>query len=295
MNVEATNGLYAKVEEKYPGVKGAQRRQMALLHIRTFCVAFAAALASASSQTKAACQMIYNRYKSAVQATAINAGVSGPGNRGRKLDTQADWLTEVIKGVAISYACRFQDCRWYGMNHQWVVNSKQAQYRCPRCKREYKPWSQARGELCYQKAVHLVSPGSGKVVAFPVKWPGSQADSFFLECCEVHAANLRTDQDLDEFVSDAVWKLEDVVKRLGIVEGMKKFEWDSSNEHMLSANWPKDGQFGWGRLVGGYHGGIIPPPPKGVDWDAYTFADWDELVAAVGGCIYAGQQIAARM
>ena len=283
----------AWIEEKYPGVGAAKRRELALLRIQAFLLAFVSALASVTEQTRVAYQTVHQRYVDACAKAAQDPGAPGPASAGLKLGRQADWLTEVAIGIAVSFACRFVDCRWYGMNHQWIADPLEGHFRCPMCKREYQPWTQSRGQLAYQKAVHIASPG-GQVYAFPVKWPGSQADSFLLQCCEVYAANLKTDKDLEAFCTDAAWNLEQTLKKVGIAEGMRHFPWDNSTEYMLSAKWPKDGPLGWGRLTQGFHGNVVPLPADG-NWDTHVFADWDELVAVLGSCIYAGKQLAARL
>ena len=75
---------------------------------------------------------------------------------------------------------------------------------------------------------------------------------------------------------------------------MRKFEWSHSTEYTLSGKWPKDGQFGWARLRDGIYGGVIPDAPNG-DWSTFVFVDWQELIASLGSCIYAGNQLASRM
>ena len=87
-----------------------------------------------------------------------------------------------------------------------------------------------KGQLPHQKVVHIVSP-DGVLMAFPVEWPGSQEDSFLLQCAETSAVGLRTDQDLEEFASDSVWKLEALVNRIKVCEGMIEYKWDSSKEY----------------------------------------------------------------
>ena len=117
----------------------------------------------------------------------------------------------------------------------WIADAKQAHFRCPHCFLEYAPWSDKKGQLPYQKAVHIVSP-DGRATAFPVKWPGSHEDSFLLQCAETYAADLSTDQDLEEFASDSIWKLEELVDRIKVCEGMIEYKWDSSKEYMLDSS-----------------------------------------------------------
>jgi hypothetical protein len=128
------------------------------------------------------------------------------------------------------------------------------------------------------------------VSTFPTKWPGTHEDKFLLECAEVHAANIQTDQDLADFASESVWQLEELVKRIKVCDGMVAFTWNAEQEYMLdSAKWPADGPLGWKRLRDGFHGNIIPDAPRG-DWDSYVFVEWGELVAALGACIYVGKK-----
>ena len=293
--VKDMNDAFAWIDEKYKGeeLSRRQRRTLSKMRINSFLVAFAAAMKNATQQTKKAFVMIFEDYKTECKTVAMDPSAPGKEPAGRKLGTQADWLTEIQRGVSISYSCRFGACRWYGQNDQWIADTSLAHFRCSLCKLEYQPWSESRGQLPYQKAVHVMSP-SGQLCVFPCKWPGSQEDGFLMQCAEAYAANLQTDKDLDEFCSDAVWNLENTLQKIRIPEGMRKFEWDPSTEYMLSAKWPKEGPFGWARLRDGFYGGVVPDAPNG-DWANFVFVDWQELVASLGSCIYAGNQLAAKM
>ena len=115
-----------------------------------------------------------------------------------------------------------------------------------------------------------------------------------MQGAEAYAANLKTDKGLARFCSDTVWKLEERLQKIRIPEGMHKFEGDHSTEYMLSGKWPKDGPFGWPRLRGGFSDGVVPDAPIG-DWGKFVFVYWQELVASLGSCTYAGNQLAANI
>ena len=293
--VKDMNDSFAYIDAKYEGtgLNSKQRRDLAKLRVNRFCVAFAAGMKSATKQTKQAYIKIYEEYKTDCESGALDPFAPGTKRGGNKLGHQADWLTEVNRGLSVSYACRFKTCRWYGCNDQWIADLNLTHFRCPMCILQYQPSSERLGQLPYQKAVHIVGP-DGDVSVFPCRWPGTEEDDFLMKCAETYAANLTTDKELEEFSSNAVWELDDLLKKIRIPEGMRKFEWDSSKEYMLSHKWPQEGPFGWERLRGGYYGGIVPDAPNG-DWVEYTFVDWQELVAGLGSCIYAGNQIAAKL
>ena len=293
--VKDMNDAFAWIDEKYKGEELSRRHRRALskMRINSFLVAFAAAMRNSTEQTKKAYVKVFDEYKANCEAAAVDPSTPGPVPAGHKLGWQADWLTEVQRGVVVSFSCRFGTCRWYGRNDQWIADEYLSHFRCPLCKLEYQPWTEKKGQLPYQKALHVMSP-SGQLCVFPCRWPGSEEDDFLLKCAEAYAADLKTDKELDEFCSDAVWNLEETLKKVRIPSGMHKFEWDSSTEYMLSGKWPKEGPFGWARLCDGFYGGVIPDAPNG-DWSNYVFVDWQELVASLGSCIYAGNQLAAKM
>ena len=91
--------------------------------------------------------MIFEDYKTECKTAAMDPSAPGKEPAGRKLGTQADWLTEIQRGVTIPYSCRFGACRWYGQNNQWIANAALSYFRCPLCKLEYQPWSESRGQL----------------------------------------------------------------------------------------------------------------------------------------------------
>jgi hypothetical protein len=270
--VKNMNDAFAWVDKKHEGeqLSRRQRRTFSKMRIKSFLLAFAAAMKNAPEQTKKALAMVFEEYKTHCEAAAMDPSAPGKMPAGLKLGAQADWLTEVQKGVTVSFSCRFGACRWYGRNDQWIADEYLSHYRCPLCKLEYQPWTGKRRQVPYQKVVHIMRP-SGQLCVFPCQWPGSEEDGFLLTCAEAYAADLKTDKDLDEFCSDAVWNLEETLKKARIPDGMRKFEWDHSTEYMLSGKWPKEGPFGWARLRDGlcFTAAASPtprtgwPPPRG--------------------------------
>ena len=277
------------IKARYPDASAELRRELCIGRLQVFCLSFAVALESCTEQARQAYKMTFERYKDGCERAAMDSSRGGEAPTGRKLGCRVDWLTEIAQGIAVSYSCRFPSCRWYGMNHSWIADLWESHYRCPLCFLEYQPWTEKRGQLPYQKAIHIASP-DGIVSTFPTKWPGSHEDKFLLECAEVHAANIQTDQDLADFASESVWQLEELVKRIKVCDGMVAFTWNAEKEYMLDPHkWPADGPLGWKRLRDGFHGNIIPDAPRG-DWDSYVFVEWGELVAALGACIYVGKK-----
>ena len=117
------SGAFAWIDEKYKGedLSRRQRRTLSNMRIKSFLVV-AAAMKTATEQTKKALVIILEDYKTECNSVAMGPSAPGKEPVGRKLGTQADWLTEVHRGVTISYACRFGICTWYGRNDQWIAD-----------------------------------------------------------------------------------------------------------------------------------------------------------------------------
>ena len=77
------------------------------------------------------------------------------------VNEDSDFLTAMTRSVAVSFACRRRQCRFYGMNDQWVNHADKYKFRCPMCALPYVPWRAQPGYYDYQKVVSMVNPARG--------------------------------------------------------------------------------------------------------------------------------------
>ena len=152
---------------------------------------------------------------------------------------EAAWLTRITEGFTLSFNCRNPNCRWYGMNDQWIVG---ARFRCPKCADDYWPWKaakkNARGNTVYeylpfQKVIHITTLNEQWVI--PALWPGSQADTWLLQQAEIYAAQLKVEGDLHAYMEDTLQKIEDLCKKAGVPKGFKHYTWDPDVESRRDA------------------------------------------------------------
>ena len=211
---------------------------------------------------------------------------------------EASWLTSVNENFSLSFCCRNRQCLYYGPNHEWILHFDRQHHRCPRCLDEYKPWSEAKGQVPFQKVVvinDLFGTQGGDPHVFPAKWPGSEADSWLLSQAELYASKVVAPENMGEFYNKSIEGVHALCKRIGTPKHMVRFTWNPAIEHRLAAaKWPREGELGWQRLKdGGFSGNILPTPPAGQAWQ--VFNEWHELIALIGNVIYCSQNMLSKM
>jgi len=208
---------------------------------------------------------------------------------------ESAWLTMLSEGVALSWVCRHPECRFFGMNDQWIDNGNQ--FRCPRCADEYWPWREFKKGtsiryLPFQKVLYIAGM-DGETWMVPAVWPGSQADSWLLQQAEIYAAQIKVEGDLQRYMEDTVTSIQALCSRTGRPQGFKHYAWNPESENKLSlGRWPRDGEAGWRRLVSnGYWGNVLDEPPAGEDWVAFT--QWHDLIQLIGQAVYCRRNLDA--
>lgn len=117
-----------------------------IMRIKFVMVAWSASLDGASPEVRMASVRIHEEYVRETGAMAENPSyLPALRTRGHLTPSQADHITEIAKGVIIAFLCRNVQCRFFGMNSQWVPDAGKTHWRCPMCMDLYQPWSTARG------------------------------------------------------------------------------------------------------------------------------------------------------
>ena len=98
------------------------------------------------------------------------------------------------------------------------------------------------------------------------------------------AANRVYDGSIDEYLKDSIMGITALCRKVGTPGGLRRFQWDESKEYMLSALYPKEGPTGWGRLVAGFHGDVLPLPAEGEPW--HVMEDWTDFIALIGSILF---------
>ena len=173
----------------------------------------------------------HERYIKSLEDMANNPAYS-PAQKAHGLKFSAEeaaWLTRISEGCSVSFSCRNPECRFYGMNDQWVYGER---YRCPRCMEEYWPRKavkkNARGNVVFEylpfQKVVVIEAIDGNTWIWPAQWPGSQADSWLLEQAEIYAAGLQVEGDLRRYMEDAMTSLMHWCKRVGATASFQHYD-----------------------------------------------------------------------
>ena len=281
-------GFQARLKKRFPEAKDDELRNLIRQRVKVAVDTFMANFEKESEEAMKARTEAHERYIKSLEAMAANPAYS-PAQKAHGLKFSAEeaaWLTRISEGCTVSFSCRNPDCRFYGMNDQWVHGER---FRCPRCMEEYWPWKavkkNARGNVVFEylpfQKVVVIEAIDGNTWIWPAQWPGSQADSWLLEQSEIYAAGLQVEGELHRYMEDTMTSLMQLCERVGAPATFQHYDWDPDVEHRLDTNkYPRDGEQGWGRLAeNGYYGNILPLP-KGGKWEVFT--EWTDLTQLIG-------------
>ena len=175
--------------------------------------------------------------------------------------------------------------------------------RCPNCGEVSKLWSESKRSrtgnviplLPYQKVISIVDIVSDQLYAVPCKWPFEYEDAWLLDQAQMHAANLGTIADVDQYLSQTQADLHTVLERIGVPLGMRKLDWNLWTEDKLEKcprHTTSDGKvLGWERLRSGFYGNILTPV---FGETLHVEENFQDLIAVLGGLIFAQRTLRSR-
>ena len=290
-------GFKARLKKRFPQAKDDEMRNLIQQRVKVAVETFMANFEKESEEAMKARIEAHERYIKSLEDMANNPAYS-PAQKAHGLKFSAEeaaWLTRISEGCTVSFSCRNPECRFYGMNDQWVLGER---YRCPRCMEEYWPWKgvkkNARGNVVFEylpfQKVVVIEAIDGNTWIWPAQWPGSRADSWLLEQAEIYAANLQVEGDLRRYMEDTMTSLMQLCERVGATATFQHYDWDADAEHRLDVSkYPRDGEQGWGRLAeNGYWGNILPLPKDG-KWEVFT--EWTDLIQLIGQAMYCRREL----
>jgi len=211
---------------------------------------------------------------------------------------ERSYLTFVTKNIAICYVCRYPECGFFGMNNveTWVKNASSYHFRCPACGLQYQPWVEKFGKkktieaLPFNKVLVFTNVHeNNKQTIVPCWWPETCDDEWLGAQAEIHARNIQTPEDLDNFLNKNVVDLSEVMERAGR-------PWKGFNLMRLTdeARVQLDSASGYGgsygkQLENGFYGLMCTQEEK----KAPVFKDWGTLIALIGNLVAVGKTLTA--
>jgi hypothetical protein len=254
---------------------------------------WAAAVSKECSEMKEIRTKIYDMYVSEIEHAADHPDEPGTYGMSIKLTTeQAAHLTQIADGIVIGFSCRNRECLYFGDNSMWLEHEDGSHYMCPMCLRKYVPWTTSRGEVPFQKVVCLRDPLELSWKMIPALWPGSHADSWLLRQAEAYAAMQVVDGErINPFAAESSYKLSDLLKRSGQPSCFNHYFLKEENKPYIASVYPRDPtQYsrGWARFeTEGFYGNFLDKKVA----EEPGFAEWDELVQAIGNCLAASRAL----
>ena len=80
--------------------------------------------------------------------------------------------------------------------HQWLRHEDKYQFRCPACGELYRPWSGHKDAVNFQYVIGITSPEDGLHKFIPATWPPSEEAGWVSKQVELHASQIRTEDDV---------------------------------------------------------------------------------------------------
>ena len=278
------------VKNEHPDTPGGKRRRITALRLQLAASKIAESLSQGSPECRKAAAVIMRDYINAVYGKAANVeGFQASPNGWTLSAKDAGYLTELSKGLTISFLCRSPACLFFGKNDQWIKKVDSEHFRCPCCGMLYHPFSQAKGQYPAQKVLSILNPRTGVKVTFPCKWPDTEEDGWLNKTLEMNAMSINTSEDLRDFMAKKAISLSDLLDRVATPINFDRMEWNSGIEHMLcETKFPKSQ---WADLkANGFWGEKLL-----VDPDAPVFENWTELIGLLASIMAGGKAIGSKL
>ena len=174
----------------------------------------------------------------------------------------------------------------------WLEHKNGSHYVCPMCLRKCVPWTTSQGQVGFQKVVCLRDPLGLSWKMIPALWPGSHADIWLLRQAEAYAAMQVVDgKRINPFAVEGSYKLSDLLKRVGQPSSFNHYLLKEENKKWINCVYPRHPtKYARGRArfkTEGFYGNFLDREVA----QEPGFAEWDELVQAIGNCLAASRAL----
>jgi hypothetical protein len=225
-----------KVLQKwFPGASQWQLRTLTFKQREAAAMATATAL-DASEEFRRAADHVKKKYLEEIKAAAVNLTyrASRQGSLIESLET--GYLTEVARGLTVSFLFRCTKCSFLGMQDQWIKQVDPENFQCPQCRKLHVP----RLWTSLAQVLSMTDPSSGLFFCFPGDWPRlnnkrpdcEEARGWLTKQAELKARSVQeyignlAGEDLDAFVQKSVVSLSDLLARAAIPRGFMRLGCD---------------------------------------------------------------------
>jgi hypothetical protein len=275
------------LKEKMPETSNKQRRALISLRLKAMSMAMCLQFFEGSEAKQTAYVAVHQEYMEKIDEVCKENGKPSS----QIQIAEADYLTSVAKGIQISYLCRKKDCRFYGMNDQWIQHESKYHFRCPMCGMQYYPWKQAEKWYAFQRVVTISHPRTGEQWIVPALWPASAEDDYLQKLMVVTASNIESQEDLDNFLAGKVQSLETMLANIGVPAAFKKFFLTEDVKYILR------GCAGFGEKQyaklddNGFFGNVLDPAVA----EQEPFDQWTEFAALFADLAKAGEEAVRKL
>jgi hypothetical protein len=291
-------GQRAIIEHYGTGVSDTALRKLSLLRLKPFITVLSRSILDSNFMKNAATEITKDYVADGERLAGDPEAIPDP--NGKFFDkVEIGYMTELAAGIAVSWVCRFPECLYFGMNSQWIKAANE-RFKCPRCARDYQPFSCSKGQLENVSRCVSYVDSTGNPVCFLAAWPSSQDDKWINRMIEARFMELQNARDYNEKPSMEVAEafarraVEDIDKLAaeGIPVHFNHFQmtpeaiWTmgSCAEH----KWPRAN---WQFLAErGFHGSHFMDH-AGADLRVWT--DWDTLINHFAHILQADKLLAA--
>jgi hypothetical protein len=201
------------IRSDFPDAPSSVVRELAVKRHRIMCLAFAAGTSNEPEVKNAARLMVNDSYFEGLQKAADDPTYGGSVDGRLLCARDISYFTSICDGVELCFCCRNRSCLYFGMNSQWLQLGAKYSFRCPVCFDEYKPDSTAKGQVPFAFVIAMTDLVTGKKAMVPAVWPATHDMQWLNGQIEVHALNMQTEVELDNYKNRGAADLHELLAR----------------------------------------------------------------------------------
>jgi hypothetical protein len=274
---------FANVQEKlaecFPGASKTQIRALAIMRTKAIAAAFMKAFVEMNAFEKECVRRINEEYLNELNKAAADPTYAATPHGHTLSSEEASYLTVIASGITESFVCRMPNCHFFGCNDPltWIKEFEHYHFKCPACGEFYRPWADYKGSKGFQYVIGITDPENGQHRFIPAIWPSSEEAGWLAKMVELHASQIKTEQDLEAWNNKAKRDLAQLITQQALPVFFTKHPWRQEVEWRMSNKWD------WEPIKKqGYFTGAFLTAEQA---DQTPYSNWTELIGLIANAV----------